>query len=133
MPNMLAGAFPFLFPFGCPYAGVPSEEDLKHMIHQASNAFTGSPEFLMYLFSFGSRVDVARGVTAAFKADVHVAAQLKSANEDPNFIDDLKYCAENPNSTRAKEMERWLLTLANKCAKQIGMQQDGLFISGCLS
>lgn len=73
----MEGAFSTLFPFGYPFEGPMNDRQLRHSLHQASNAFTSEPMYVMYQHNFKRRRGVSQGVAAAFKDDPECLAELQ--------------------------------------------------------
>lgn len=117
--EMMEGLFPWLFPNGYPYKGALRENELKHMLNQASNAFSSEATFVFLCFDMLRRRSVSRGVHAVFKNDPESIEELTEALNDPNFMRDLKEAIATPKSDLGKGMEKWMNTVVHRSAKNV--------------
>jgi len=111
--------FPWLFPNGYPYKGALKENELKHMLNQASNAFSSEATFVFLCFDMLRRRSVSRGVHAVFKNDPESIEELTKALNDPNFMRDLKEAIATPKSALGKDMEKWMNSVVHRSAKNV--------------
>jgi hypothetical protein len=121
MKRIFEEAFPSLFIWGYPFTekGMITIEQIRHMLHQASNMFSNNFEIVSYLHNMNKRRQTAYGVNIAFRNDPETVEKFRNAYEDPKFKKNLEYCIKNPKSKEAKEIESWLIKLVNKSVKGV--------------
>ena len=117
--SIMGGSFPDLFPCGYPHEGILQNDEVKHMINQASNRFTSNPIYLMYINNMLTRRKVSQAVSSLFKDDKSTLDQLKNALDDPTFRNVVEDGIAYPNSEEAKQLERWISTLMSKAIRHI--------------
>jgi hypothetical protein len=108
MHDILEGFFPMLFPWGCPYKQIVQHDQLQHMLHQASNAFTDNSIFIIYMFNHFMRRKNSQSAKYTFLKDPSCLEQLKEALLDDNFIDEIANAIKNPTNQHSKDLESWL-------------------------
>jgi hypothetical protein len=130
-PEIMMGTFPTLFPYGYPFGGKLEVDQLRHMLHQCSNAFSSDPNFVMYCWNMLQRRNVSQGACSAFKDDPETLNELMEAlAAGEEFKKDLAEAVLNPKAIKAQNIEKWLVPLLRCSSKKIqfaGERRSGAF------
>ena len=105
MASICNGMFPSLFPFGYPHSSNRpiTDDEIKHMLNQASNYFADDTMFVSYMFNFKMRRRVSQSVKYAYLKNPDVTEELNKALLDENFLENLEYAIANPNTAFGKK------------------------------
>ena len=124
-PEIIGGTFPTLFPYGYPFAGKLEADQLKHMLHQCSNAFSSDPNFVMYCWNMLQRRNVSQGSSNVFKDDQETKDELIAAvAAGKEFEEDLAEAVLNPKGIKAQNIEKWLVPLLRCASKKVQFAGD---------
>ena len=105
MASICNGMFPSLFPFGYPHSSNRpiTDDEIKHMLNQASNYFADDTMFVSYMFNYKMRRRVSQSVKYAYLKNPEVTEELNKALLDENFVENLEYAIANPNTAFGKK------------------------------
>ena len=124
---LLEGAFPDLFPLGVPpsWTGMPSDEQLHHLLNQADHRAADCHDFVFAMFDWRKRLAAIRGVHHQFVTTPETLLQLKELLESPGFSERLATAAAAPDTKEAKELATLLQRFVSLGGSQVPYNGTG--------